>query len=87
MGVYGSSLAYFHKKVVKSGISWESHKLFISKCEDYSTDMKEISKAYKMCKEALKIATKAKMASEENWFNDFKEDYYEYMSCLWNNKI
>jgi hypothetical protein len=32
----------------------------------YSTDMKEVAKAYKACKEALKIATKAKMVYLSN---------------------
>jgi peptide methionine sulfoxide reductase MsrA len=78
--IYGSPQGYAIKANEKGRITSLAFDALVSKCEDHNTDMKEIEKAYKEHKEAIKISNKADIICEEKFFNSFKEDYYEYMS-------
>jgi tetratricopeptide (TPR) repeat protein len=80
MYVYGSPQGYALKESEKTEITKTAFEVFLSKCEDRNADMKDVRKAYKAYKKALKISDKAYIVCEESFFNSFKEDYYEDIS-------
>lgn len=80
MYIYGSYQGYAVKANAKLKIVSDAQDALISKCKDRNTDMKEIVKAHKAYKEALRISTKADIVYQEKCYNDFKEDFYEDMS-------
>jgi hypothetical protein len=65
---------------LKSKITDASRAVFLSKCNDRNRDIKEVYKAYKTYRKIVKISNKARIIVEKNFFEDFKEDYYKYMS-------
>ncbi|MDR2645352.1 MAG: hypothetical protein LBB44_05195 [Endomicrobium sp.] len=74
--VYGSSFGYDIKSAQKSKNAQTALDIFKSKCEDRSTNMKEIDEAYKALIKAVKISNKADVLSQKKFFDDFKEDFY-----------
>jgi hypothetical protein len=80
MYVYSSPQGLSIKAMDKLKINSDAQSAFLSKCEDRSTNIKEVKNAYKAYRKALSTCTKANIICEKKWFNDFKEDFYEDMS-------
>jgi tetratricopeptide (TPR) repeat protein len=78
--VYSSPQGLSIKAMDKLKINSDAQSAFLSKCEDRSTNIKEVKNAYKAYRKALSISTKANIICKKKWFNDFKEDFYEDMS-------
>jgi intein/homing endonuclease len=85
--VYGSPQGYVLKESEKSKITAAAYDVFLSQNSDFHVSIKDVYKSYKEYRKANKISNKAKILVEKKFFEDFKEDYYEYISLEQQKEI